>query len=97
VIDPNVLVSSAITASGATAAITDLIDAGLVVPVVSPELLDELRGVLRRDKFRRYLSLEEVDDYLAELARRAEPSNNPAGNVLGLPRSVRRLPDRARP
>ncbi len=73
VIDPNVLVSAAITPSGATAAVTDLVDAGIIVPIVSPMLLAELDGVLRRQKFREYLSPPEVDAYVAELARRGEP------------------------
>lgn len=35
--------------------------------VVCPTLLAELGGVLRRAKFRRYISLAEVDEYLSEL------------------------------
>lgn len=77
VIDPNVLVSAAITPSGSTAAITDLIDAGIIVPIVSPMLLAELHGVLRRDKFRQYLSPEEVEAYVTELTSRSEPQVDP--------------------
>ncbi len=76
VIDPNVLVSAAITA-GTTRAVTDLIDAAIIVPIVSPGLLAELDGVLRRQKFRRYLSLEEAEAYVSEVARRGELWDDP--------------------
>jgi putative PIN family toxin of toxin-antitoxin system len=49
--------------------------------VVSAKLLDELSRVLRREKFRRYVSLEEVDGYLqllrADGTRAADPSFEP--------------------
>lgn len=77
VVDPNVLVSAAITPSGATAAVTDLIDAGIIVPIVSPKLLAELDGVLRREKFRQYLSPQEVEAYVSELTRRGELWDDP--------------------
>ncbi len=72
VIDPNVLVSAAITSSGAMAAVPDLIDVSVIVPIVSPALLAELSGVLRRDKFRQYLTVEEAIAYVDELERIAE-------------------------
>ncbi len=50
----------------------DLINAGLVVPVISPTLLVELTGVLRRKKFRAWLDLEQVTSFTAELERLAE-------------------------
>jgi len=77
VVDPNVLVSAAITAGGTTAAIIDLIDSGIVVPIVSPRLLAELGGVLRRDRFRAWLDLDQVASFLAEVERLAEVSDDP--------------------
>lgn len=71
VLDPNVFVSAAISSGGTTAAIMDLIDAGLVVPVISPTLLAELTGVLRREKFRAWLALEQVRSFIAEWERLA--------------------------
>lgn len=41
-------------------------------------LLSELAGVLRRDRFRRYLSQEEAHAYVAELVERAEPWDDPS-------------------
>jgi putative PIN family toxin of toxin-antitoxin system len=72
VVDPNVLVSAATTTGGVTAAILDLIDAGVIVPIVSPRLLAELDAVLRRDKFRDWLDLDTAAAFMAELERLAE-------------------------
>lgn len=77
VIDPNVLVSAAISPAGATAAIVGLIDAGAVTAVVSPRLLTELGGVLRRDRFRTWLGLDEVAAYLTDLALADRPTLTP--------------------
>lgn len=77
VLDPNVYVSAAIASGGTTAAIVDLIDAGVVVPVVSPVLLSELNGVLRRDRFRTWLTHGQVDEFVAELVRVAEVYDDP--------------------
>lgn len=78
VVDPNVLVSAAITTGGVTAAILDLIDAGVIVPIVSPRLLAELDAVLRRDKFRDWLDLDTVAAFMAELERLAEAAVDPS-------------------
>ena len=56
VLDPNVLVSGAITPRGAGARILALIDSGDLVSIASPQLVAELSAVLRRPKFRRYLA-----------------------------------------
>ena len=72
------LVSAAITPSGATAVVTDLVDAGIVIPIVSPKLLAELDGVLHREKFQQYLSPQEVEAYVSELTRRGEPWGDPS-------------------
>lgn len=78
VVDPNVFVSAAISTGGATSAVIDLIDAGVIVPVVSSQLLAELHGVLRRDKFREWLDLDHAVEFVAELERRAETAFDPA-------------------
>jgi uncharacterized protein len=77
VLDPNVLVSAAITSSGAVAEILDLIDASVITPVVSPALLTELTLVLRRDKFRAYLDLGAALAFVAEVERLAETWDDP--------------------
>lgn len=77
VIDPNVYISAAITTSGATARILDMIDAGTIVPVVSPRVLVELTEVLRRERFRRYLDLATAMRFITELERLAELYDDP--------------------
>lgn len=77
VIDPNVFVSAAITSTGATAMIVELIDAAGLTPIVSPHLLAELTEVLLRDKFRAYLGVETASAYIAELERLAEVWQDP--------------------
>jgi uncharacterized protein len=78
VFDPNVLVSAAISPAGAPAVILNLIDAGAITAIVSPRLLAELGGVLRREKFRAWLDLDEVTAYLDELERLAEAVEDPS-------------------
>ncbi len=77
VVDPNVFISAAISSEGATAALIDLIDAGMLLPVVSPRLLAELDGVLRREKFRTWLDLAQVAGLITELERLGEIADDP--------------------
>lgn len=77
VFDPNVLVSGLISAHGAPASLVDLIDAGVVVPVVCPTLVGELRRVLHRPKFRPYVSPDQAATFLGEFAHSAEHHDDP--------------------
>ncbi len=70
VVDPNVLVSGLI-ASGPPAVIVDASREGRFELVTSPNLFEELDEVLRRPKFRRYVSPAEVDGFLDALRERA--------------------------
>ena len=72
VLDPNVLISAAITPSGATAEVIRLIDSGMLVPIVSPLLLSELARVLGRPRFRRYIGINVATAFILELERLAE-------------------------
>lgn len=60
VLDPGVLVSALITPTGTAAILLRAARAGSFDLLVSGLLLEELEVVLRRDKFRRYLDLDEV-------------------------------------
>ena len=46
--------------------------------VASDRVLEELSDVLRRDRFRRYLTLEAVDELIAALRREVELVEDPA-------------------
>lgn len=83
VADTNVLVSALLTPSGGPGALIAAIDAGDVVLVASPALLDELDDVLARDRFRRWVSTEQVDAYLAAIKDRAELVPDP-GDVTAV-------------
>jgi putative PIN family toxin of toxin-antitoxin system len=69
VLDPGVFVSALINPNGSPARLVFGVRRGELDSVASPLLLAELEGVLRREKFRRYASLEVVSDYV-ELVRR---------------------------
>lgn len=60
VLDPGVLVSALITPTGNAAKVLRAAREGDFDLLVSRLLLDELESVLRRDKFRRYLDLDDV-------------------------------------
>ena len=68
IVDPNVLVAALISGSGSPAQLLDAVRDGRVAIVASPQLFAELDRVLRREKFRRYVSLADVDEYLSGLA-----------------------------
>lgn len=64
VLDPGVLIAALISPRGAPAHVLAAWHDRHFELIVSTKLLDELSRVLRRDKFRPYVSLEEVDGYL---------------------------------
>jgi putative PIN family toxin of toxin-antitoxin system len=82
VLDPNVLISAAITPSGSLGRIVALIDAGALVPLATQHLVDEVAEVLARPKLRRYIEPATAEAFCAELGRlaewHAEPVDPPA-------------------
>jgi putative PIN family toxin of toxin-antitoxin system len=77
VLDPGVLVSALITPTGRPAKLLLAARAGSFELIVSPQLLDELEAVLRREKFRRYVDLDGVAAYLDLLRRDARLTADP--------------------
>jgi putative PIN family toxin of toxin-antitoxin system len=77
VVDPGVLVAALISKKGAPAQILLGWRAGLFELVVSPLLLRELGRVLTRDKFRRYVSLDEAEHYVRMILRGATLVEDP--------------------
>lgn len=69
VLDPNVLVSALISPAGAGARLLLELRAGAFELVTSPRLLAELDEVLRREKFRRYVTEAQVEAYVDLLRR----------------------------
>jgi len=83
VLDANVLIAGLI-ARGPPAALISAWLAGRFTLVVSPTLLAELEQVLRRPKFRRYATPQEVADFLAALGRQAYLVDDPGEVAEGL-------------
>ncbi len=81
VIDPGVLVSARLSGGGAPAELIRRWLAGEIDLIVSPLLLAELGEVLHRPKFRRWLSVEEVDAYLEFLRGHATLVDDPPTQV----------------
>jgi len=79
VLDPGVLVSALITPTGTPAELLREARAGGLQPIVSPLLLAELEKVLAREKFRRYVDLDAVRDYIDLLRREALSAPDPKG------------------
>ncbi|MGH3429372.1 MAG: putative toxin-antitoxin system toxin component, PIN family [Mycobacteriales bacterium] len=77
VFDPGVLVSALITSSGTPAKLLANARGGKFELIVSPLLLAELEEVLCREKFRRYVGLDAVSDYLDLLRRLAVVAADP--------------------
>ncbi len=69
-VDPNVLVSARISDLGHPARIARAADERRFELVVSERLLGELSHVLMRERFRRYATIEEVEDFLVGLRQK---------------------------
>lgn len=78
VLDPGVLVSALITPSGTPAKLLEEMRNGALELIVSPLLLSELEEVLAREKFRRYVDMDTVRDYVGLLRRDAVVAEDPA-------------------
>jgi putative PIN family toxin of toxin-antitoxin system len=78
VLDPNVFVAAAIRTEGVAARCLHAHAEGRFELVVSPLLLDELRRVLRREKFRPFLTLELGEQLVEALSRNATVVGDPA-------------------
>ncbi len=77
VLDTNVLVSALISPGGASARLLLALRAGAFEIIVSPMLLAELGEVLRREKFRRYISEAEADAYVELIRRESDVHDDP--------------------
>ena len=78
VLDTNVLVSALISPGGPSAALVLELRAGAFELVASPALLAELREVLRREKFRRYVTEAEAVAFVELIRHEATILDDPA-------------------
>lgn len=76
-VDPGVLVSALISPAGAPARLLREWVAGRFELVVSPKLLAELEQVLKRPKFRRYVSEARASAYVAAIRSDALDVDDP--------------------
>ena len=84
VLDTNVLVSALISPGGPSAALLLELRAGAFELVASPTLLAELREVLGREKFRRYVTEAEVVAYVDLIEHEATILDDPAPSARPL-------------
>lgn len=84
VLDPNVLVSGLITPRGASARLLVALRHGAFEIVISPQLLGELETVLRREKFRSYVSIGEAAEFVDLIRRIGTAVDDPAAPASGL-------------
>lgn len=78
VIDPNVLVSAAISSAGPPRAIVDAWTDERFELIASPAVIEELRDVLHRPKLRRWISLDLADAFVDGLAQDAMLTADPS-------------------
>jgi putative PIN family toxin of toxin-antitoxin system len=79
VLDPGVFVSALIKPAGPPGMLLAQAQGAGIELIVSPLLLEELEAVLLRRKFRRYFTVEEVQDYLAFIGRHGTLVPDPHG------------------
>lgn len=77
VLDANVLIAAVLSSEGAPAECLRAHAEGRFELVVCPHLLAEVAGVLARERFRAYLSVEHANDYVDTLRREAYEAHDP--------------------
>lgn len=82
VLDANVYVSAAISPNGAAMKLVEAARRGELRPIMSEALYAETEEVLQRDKFRRWISLDEAADFLAGIALVADWINDRPSNEI---------------
>ena len=77
VLDPNVLVSAAISTAGPPRQIVNAWVGGRFELAASPALIDELADVLARPRFRRWISTQTAAEFIAGLEQSALMIDDP--------------------
>ncbi|HET8930209.1 MAG TPA: putative toxin-antitoxin system toxin component, PIN family [Acidimicrobiales bacterium] len=76
VVDPNVLVSAAIS-NGVSRQLVDLASTGVYQLIVCPQVLDELHRVLQRDRFLKWRTRAQLDQFEADIGLLAKGEPDP--------------------
>lgn len=84
VLDTNVLVSALISPGGPSAALVLELRGGAFELIASPRLLAELRDVLAREKFRRYVTEAEAVTYVELVRHEAQILDDPEPSLRPL-------------
>ncbi|HEY7604514.1 MAG TPA: putative toxin-antitoxin system toxin component, PIN family [Gaiellaceae bacterium] len=79
VLDPNVLISAALSPGSAPALVVEAWQGGRFELVVSPLLLAELNAALAYPKLRKHISAEDAEQLLVGLQAAAESADDPPG------------------
>lgn len=82
VLDTNVLISALLTPTGAPAELVRAWRDGRFELIVSPKVVEELRGVLRRPKFRKAVDEEEIEQYANHLVERGLLVDDPTEAIM---------------
>ena len=77
VLDANVFISAALSGRGPSATLVRAARDGTLDVAVSIRLLAEIRDVLRRPRFRQFLTLAEVDELIEEIGLICEVKEDP--------------------
>ena len=86
VLDANVLISALLTPRGATARVLLALRDGAFELIVSPLLIAELERTLKRQKFRKYVTEEDVTEYVDLIRRLSVMVDDPPAPSVRLSR-----------
>ena len=87
--DPNILVSAVIAPTGTCSKLLAALRAAGLRLVISPHLVEQLTEVLQREKFRRYVTIEDAQLFVERLRQESlmmadpEPNDAPIGEDPG--------------
>lgn len=84
VLDPNVLVSALISPAGPSAQLLLELRAGAFELLTSPHLLAELDDVVRREKFRRYVTEDEASVFIELIRAESTVIDDPEPSLVSL-------------
>lgn len=79
VLDSNVLISALLQPLGRSGLVLSAWTEDAFELIVSPDLLDEVHEVLGRERFRRWVTLDQADEFVASIRADANSVDDPPG------------------